>query len=445
MLEPIVDDPVIEEILAIQEGQGEDFWSFRNASKRQGAHALIHYPAMMVPNLQGNLLEAIQRACPNATSVLDPFVGSGTILVESMDRGLDFTGVDINPLAILACAVKGGPYFVDALKEKVKELNSRVLADKRQEYYVSFQGRDKWFQDDVSLSISRLARCIELESAKWARRLFWLSLARVVRASCNSRMSTYKLHIKKNVNPEIGVDPISLFHNSVSKLMLHMDEQYKAWCEKGLMKSGRYIHNINLKLGDSICELKKKSNSAKFDIIMTSPPYGDNRTTIPYGQYAYLPMKWIPTCDVSEGIDDGLLASTHAIDTASLGGSIKGAAERGAALCEKYESAKMFSGSIKTKRDAYKRFSSFFGDLDDSVGTICDATAQGGYHAWTIGNRRIAGKRVPMEDILAEMLQQRGVAPVGLIRRRIHAKKMAARNNISETMNTETIVIARKL
>lgn len=42
MLETVLQDPLLDHIQAIQEGRGDDFWSFKNTAKRRGAHALIH-------------------------------------------------------------------------------------------------------------------------------------------------------------------------------------------------------------------------------------------------------------------------------------------------------------------------------------------------------------------------------------------------------------------
>jgi hypothetical protein len=63
---------------------------------------------------------------------------------------------------------------------------------------------------------------------------------------------------------------------------------------------------------------------------------------------------------------------------------------------------------------------------------------------WTTGNRRIAGKVAPMDDLLAELLENNGVEVLGKIRRDIHSKKMAKRNKSSDTMTAETIVLGRK-
>jgi len=443
MLETVQHDPLLDHIKAIQDGHGDDFWSFKKTSKRRGAHALIHYPAMMVPSLQGNLLDAIRAANPQATEVLDPFVGSGTILVESMERGLNFTGIDINPLAALACLAKSGPYYVERFELKAVELHTRICFDRRRTHHVRFEGQAKWFSTEAFAAISMIARNIEAEPDLWARRLFWLALAKVVRYSCNSRMSTYKLHAKKVSADDKQPNPLKQFEDTLARFIAHLDEQRGLWSQ-GQLEGDTYTASVDIKLGDSRGILKERTLRNKFHIVMTSPPYGDNRTTIPYGQYAFLPMQWVPTDDIAADADSKLLSNTYAIDTASLGGSSKLAAERGYALCQKYSAAQQFAKVLDGQVDRLKRFYAFFCDLEQSVDQICDVTATGGYQAWTIGNRRLDGKPVPMGAILSEMLEQRSTDTVGRISRSIHAKKMATRNNVSDTMSTETILLAKK-
>jgi 16S rRNA G966 N2-methylase RsmD len=444
MLETVKNDPLIAEIQAIQKGQSLDYWSFKNATRRKGAHALIHYPAMMVPSLQGKLLDAIKKASPTSSEILDPFVGSGTILVEAMCRGFNFTGLDINPLAALACLAKSGPYYVDEFELKCFQVCSTIRADRGRKHYVKFENQQKWFDDEISRMISRVARGIESEQSLWARRLFWLALAKVVRTSCNSRMSTYKLHIRKDLKIE-RADPIDVFESVLDGFLANLRQQYEAWSATNLLQSGRYRQSVQVKLGDSRTLLSEKGLVEKFDIVMTSPPYGDNTTTIPYGQYSYLPLKWIQLNDIADDIDPILLANAYAVDSASLGGSKRKATERGSELMLNYESARTFSKTMSVNSNEFKRFASFFADLDDCAEKIANVTKSGGYQTWTIGNRCIGGQRVPMEKILGEMLERRGVETIGHIRRTIHAKKMATRNSVSATMSQETILLARKV
>ena len=63
---------------------------------------------------------------PDIELVYDPFAGSGTVMLESLYRGLDFHGSDINPLAILLCQVKADPPTSDAALAGVNEVLRRI-------------------------------------------------------------------------------------------------------------------------------------------------------------------------------------------------------------------------------------------------------------------------------------------------------------------------------
>lgn len=443
MLSVLQKDPVIEQIQRLSDREDSDYWSFRGNSKRIGAHALLQYPAMMVPSLQGTLLDAIQAAAPQTKTVLDPFVGSGTILVESMNRGLQFTGFDVNPLAVLACLSKSGPYYADAFAAKCNELKSRIESDRCRRMYVSFEKRDKWFSTTVAYSLSRIARNVEREPALWARRIFWVAFARVARSVSNSRQSTYKLHIKSKDCLSATSSPLTLFADTLDLFVGCLDDQRELWRGRALVRAGRYVERVDVRLGDSNAFLPTMQR-ASFDVVMTSPPYGDNATTIPYGQFAYLPLKWIPLADIDKTASASLLKNAHAVDSISLGGSKRDAFDRGLALAEKYCSARLFKKKIAGNTDGWKRFGAFFSDLSTCVDEICRVTKDGGYHSWTVGNRRIGGVSVPMEALLMEMLDSRDLAAVASIKRSIPSKRMAPRNNVSETMSAETILLARK-
>lgn len=58
---------------------------------------------MMIPQIAGRLLDMFAK--PKAI-VLDPFCGSGSVLLESFIRGYDSYGININPLALLISQVK---------------------------------------------------------------------------------------------------------------------------------------------------------------------------------------------------------------------------------------------------------------------------------------------------------------------------------------------------
>mgnify|MGYP003641070341 CR=1 FL=1 len=431
---------IASSLFDIHKKKGPDYWSFEGNSKRNGAHSLISYPAMMVPSLQGHLIDIISKEV-TVNHILDPFVGSGTILTEAMSRNIEFTGIDINPLAILACRVKSTCYFVAALKIKHESLCKRINAS-NQKGCRKFPGVEKWFHTQTAKELETISRAIRKETSLWARRVFWLAMGRTVRQVSNSRLSTYKLH--KRSTQELGLYRCAIdeFAKQCKSVIKSINEQHLSLKHAQLIERGRYTGVTNTFIGDAKTILAKESRS--FDLIMTSPPYGDNQTTIPYGQFSYLPLHWIDLKDIDPGLDESLIQNTHYIDSQSLGGSMRHSLDKSEYLAEYYKSTRPIIEKLRSKPNGLKRFATFFFDLQETVIKLCESTSNGGCHSWTVGNRQINNQIVPMNEILIEVLDYNGLRTIATIDRQIKNKKMAPRNNIANTMNDETIVIAQK-
>ena len=76
------------------------YWDFKE-SKKDHIHGICVYPATMVPVMQSKILKILLETDPSINNIFDPFMGSGTILVEGMLNNLDVYGSDINPLSYL--------------------------------------------------------------------------------------------------------------------------------------------------------------------------------------------------------------------------------------------------------------------------------------------------------------------------------------------------------
>jgi len=420
----------------------KDYWSFKGNSRREYGHGMFQYPAMMVPQVVEAILDKACLVHSEIERVGDPFVGSGTIITESMMRGLAFSGTDINPLAILICRVKRGPFFIAALKDKAKELLARIGEDGRCAIEADFPNRDKWFGREVQLGLSKIRRAIRGENAPWARRFFWVALAETVRTTSNSRTSTFKLHIRTQENIDSrSCNPVGTFQQVLERNIQHYKKQSTKLFESGQLVRGHYQREVAVSLAD----IRKKKSKTDLDIVITSPPYGDNETTVPYGQYSYLPLQWVDLHDIGKGLNNDCLASTHEIDARSLGGSKK--VKKEDADCLKDRSS-AFASYIKSldgqPRDRALRVTAFFRDLDACLAPILESLRPGGLMIWTLGNRKVGGKRVPLDSILADMLRVHHATLLCQLTRRIPSKRMALKNNIADTMSSETILVMRK-
>jgi len=445
IFDPSIADVLLKTRLRSQAALDPDFWSFKKDAIRENTHAFFQYPAMMVPQMLARLLSDVQAVRPEIRSVFDPFAGSGTVLTEAMLRGLDFYGRDINPLAVLLCRVKAGPFDVEKLRDRAARLRDRITMDSGQSIEVRFKGWHKWFRKDVAIRLSRIVRGIRKENCLWSRRFFWIALAETTRLVSNSRTSTFKLHIRPtHESNHRALRPERTFGEILESNINQLEAKRGLLQGMNKLASSHYTGVAKVDLGDS-STIWNANNRPQYDLLITSPPYGDNTSTVPYGQHSYLPLQWIDLADVEPKVNRDLVSNTHAIDSRSLGGSRKDAIKGSLDVQRRSPSlAKVLKELGSIRPEAQGRVAAFFRDLNRSIDPILSHLKPNAYMFWVVGNRRVAERLIPLQDILTELLCDRKAVCVTTFERRIHSKRMAVRNDTAQTMRKETILVLRK-
>ena len=87
----------------------------------------------------------------------------------------------------------------------------------------------------------------------------------------------------------------------------------------------------------------------------------------------------------------------------------------------------------------------FLKDLFKTIENIFKVMKPDSYQVWTIGNRSVGGIEIPNNDIIKEFVISEGGILVAKVAREIINKRMATRNSNSALMNTEDILIFRKI
>ena len=419
---------------------------FKPWSAREYSHGLFQYPAMMVPQMQRELLECL-RLESSAGSAFDPFVGSGTAMAEAMLQGLDFVGVDVNPLAVLLCRAKRGPFFINALEEAAERVTDRFLADQARTIELEWRGWRKWFRQDVAIALSRLRRSIRAEAVLSTRRFLWVAMAETVRLTSNSRTSTVKLHARPREEAKTrSIDIYGMFSRILEQNLDRFAQQRDALQQASLLSHSHYTGEVAIHLHDISSAMPEKDMVGSCQILITSPPYGDNVSTVPYGQHAFLPLLWIDLADIDSAADDSYLATTHAIDSMSLGAPTRGALGDVEVLRATSSALdEILLALAEQPADRAARVAAFWRDLDSSLTHVLACLDEGALMAWTVGNRRVGGREVPMDSILRELLEQRGCTFVTVLQRAIPEcrKRMASRNSIAATMTAEQVLVLR--
>lgn len=441
-------DEIITQNIERITAENSSIWSSPDHNRKQYAHGLFQYPAMMVPIVQKRIIDIIVNAAPETQKVIDPFMGSATSLVACMEKGLDCYGQDINPLSILIAKTRTGPYYTNYVKGKMSGLIQSIESDCSEEIEVSFNGINKWFKKNVAVELSKIVRAIRLEPKPSIRRFYWINLAEVIRLTSNDRTSTFKLHARPLDEIESrNHSPIKEFKN---RLVYTLDvlDNYKQLLDKAQQLSkARYKGKLEFKLQDSAEKIDTPDDTADFfDLLVTSPPYGDNKTTVTYGQHSYLPLQWIDLKDIDKKVTPELLKSTLEIDSRALGGKVKKLnADELEFLYARSKTFKQIHERLTNEvPDRADKVVVFLKDLFKVIENSFDKMKINSYQVWTIGNRTVGGIEIPNNEILKEFIEFKGGKFVTKIEREILNRRMPKKNSSAELMSFEDILIFRK-
>ena len=99
------------------------FKSLFNIDGISELHKVHSYTAKLIPQIPKFL---IQNFSKKNETVLDPFCGSGTTLIEANILQRNAIGIDINPLAVLISKVRTNNYNLIQLSKAITEINMLV-------------------------------------------------------------------------------------------------------------------------------------------------------------------------------------------------------------------------------------------------------------------------------------------------------------------------------
>lgn len=404
-----------------------NYWDFSDVVSA-GIHKISSYPATMVPDMQNELIRIIKGEDKSVQNILDPFHGSGVTLVEGMKNDLTPIGIDINPLANLITLVK----LQGVSKNQIKFSNNRIINLLYKESFEfeihDFYNINKWYREDFIETFSKIRAAIQKERYKNIRQYYWVCLINILKKYSNTRSSTFKLHVKTQEDIDsMSNDIIEDFIKNIEKSYVFLPSfvQYN--------KKSLYIGKAE--------EILSEFADGTVDLICTSPPYGDNSTTVTYGQYSMLPLYWIDKSDLGK-FDKQLIANYSSIDSNSLGGNQR--------VRSNFESSVLndFLSRIDDKKQ--NKVKNFVLDYLNVMTELVRVLKVGKYIVLTLGDRRVDNQVVPLSTITTEYLESNGFILEKAITRNIPKKRMPRKvskvgGNSVESMNQEHVLILKKV
>lgn len=466
-------------LISILKSLPDDYWDFKDDDVREYTHGLHNYPAMMVCPISRNIIR-IMNSISNVSSILDPFMGSGTVLVEGMLSNIQkIYGTDINPLALFLSKVKTTRLNIDRLQRETQQLYSRI-EDKYSQYMIQIEGVDEimrysynldltnkkgwgtdapqylikyktdnhldieipqfknigyWFKPRVILLLSIIKNEINKITDKQIKDFIYVAFSETIRFVSNRRNGEFKMFRMPaskvdSFEPNVIKEFSAILNRNIEKL-----NSFEELCTDMDCNSVVEINRNNA------MTLEKIPDNA-IDLIITSPPYGDSRTTVAYGEYSRLSLQWLGLYDLSE-------KEIMDIDKTLMGGN-------------KYRNGFEYTIPSETLRKSLEVIKdldlertgdvySFYLDLSQAISAIANKTKVGGYQFWVVGNRTVKGKILQTDRIISEIASVYGLEHIYTVDRNIINKVMPSQNSPtnesgvkSSTMTNEHIVIFRK-
>lgn len=219
-------------------------------------HAIHPYPCKFPSAI---VREHLEEA---GLSVLDPFCGSGTTLLEAAMLGNSVAGIDVNPIAVLISRAKLAPINsenIEALSTLVAQVRSW---DGRTDSKLSeFHGLDHWFSSGAQLAFGYLRQEIDKfgrESDLW--HVSAVALSAIVNRFSNQDTETRYARVERHP------DPLSIAAAFAAKLET---------LSKGLQARGALAEGITSQviLGD--IRFDNSIPVGGIDMVITSPPYAN--------------------------------------------------------------------------------------------------------------------------------------------------------------------------
>ncbi len=391
----------------------DETWSFADKTIKDTTyitHGYYTYPAKFIPQLVSRLINELSF---EDDIIIDPFMGSGTTIVESIVNKRIGIGTDINDIAYLLAKVKTTPIEPFALIEEFNKIKLDLLHRLNGQYnFFSNQSAnllpqneriDYWFLPEQKQKLSIIfTRILEITN-KDIRDFFLVSFAQILK-SCS-------IWMQKSVKPTRDknkkmYNPLLLFLNQANK-MVRKNNDFNEILDKQIKENIDDYRKISCEDSRNLpCEDGVSS------LIITSPPYV---TSYEYADLHQLPSLWF-----------GYLGDLAEFRKKFIGSAYKSkeSIDLKSSLAEEIINK---LGNNKKGREV----KNYFADMLESFIEMKRVLKIGGKACIVIGNTQFKGVDILNAEVFQEQFENIGFKTYNVIHRKIPSKMLPSTRDIS--------------
>lgn len=427
-------------------------------------HYIHSYPGKIFPYIPLFLL-SLDRLCSPKGILLDPFSGSGSVLLESIINRVhkrNAWGIEINPLGRLISKVKTTPINIAKTRHLLKHIIrcNRNLSHEKDLPIPEFKNIDIWFSKKAIRQLAKLRCSIEnLDSEKDYKDFFWLCFSVVIRKVAkadpfipppvilkpykyknNDKKYEYVQNFLKNAEDP---DVISIFKGAVENNLRSIDalndikevrnrkiKVRMIWDDAKDIRLSRMTGRGKIIKNKTVRRLPANS----VDFIITSPPY---LTAQKYIRTHKLELLWLGllTEERVQELDKKLIGTEKVslkqvdfdkkLEIKSIDRLIKwctGVSPERAALVYKY-----------------------FQDMRQPISEMYRVLKNDAYAVLVVGNNTVLRKKVKTYRLLTDLAVSIGFREILVLKDNIRGRGMITkRHNSGGLIKEEYIIVLKK-
>lgn len=226
-------------------------------------HGFHSYPARMHPETAARLVEGLSKA---GDTVLDPFCGSGTVIVEAHRLGRRALGIDANPLAVeltrlktLGLGTRESASLVATAEQIAEDADSRRLAKAKPLRLYGPEDREL-FDTHVLLELDSLTHGIDALPRGEMKRALLLVISSLLTKVSKQPGDTTARTAPRRLRSGFTIE---LFVKKTAELVRRLGEYQALVADKRV--------EVKAAPGDARHLGKVRANSVQ--LVATSPPY----------------------------------------------------------------------------------------------------------------------------------------------------------------------------
>lgn len=391
-------------------------------------HSIFPYPARLLRQIPRFFMQCAQLVQPSS-SVLDPFCGSGTVLLEASRVGTPSWGIDSNPIARLISTVK----TTRLAESEGRKVSAAVLFAAKRSRSAPLPlviNIDRWYTPATQSALARLRQAIDMAQAPGAIHRFLLLSLSITAEHTSLRDPRIPVPVRAPNWRELAAtrttrEVWNIFDRTTQRLLERIARLPAA--------APPIVAGTDVAHAASTFEQTVSSHIPRPNLVLTSPPYGAAQK---YIRSTSLSLGWTGLASTGDlaRLERATIGREHlrndelqdlTVPTPGLGQKIDGIA------------------AISRRRAAI--YARYFRAMDNALQSILGILPPEGHIVLIAGSNTVAGQEVDTHLILRDLAIRHGARPVLYLKDTIRGRVLLTkRAGSAAPLNVEAAHLLRK-